>query len=280
MDNLFSGLESMGLGGMKNLNLFDEPKKNEEQEKKKAEPVQFDERTLILDKTFKCPVCDREFKNKVVKAGKTKLVTQDIDLRPQYADIDALKYGVVACPICGYASMARTYAGLTQAQCKLIKEQIATSFTGYGKEPELYSYDDAIARHKLALLNTVVKRAKTSERAYMCLLIAWLLRGKRNSLPENTPNRDAALVSLKAEETDFLSKARDGLKEAFQKEAFPLCGLDENTSIYMVAALCYETGMHEESLRWASRLITSTSANDRIKERARNLKTLINSEDA
>lgn len=271
---LLSGLESMGLGNMSKLNLFDDAKE-EKPEAKKPEPVKVDERTLILDKTCKCPVCDHEFKAKVVKTGKTKLITQDVDLRPVYSDVDSLKYGVCVCPICGYASMMKTFPNITSAQAKLIKEQISASFTGLGPDHDIYSYDDAITRHKLALVNTVVKRAKTSERAYMCLLLAWLLRGKRESLPDDTQNIAVVYKNLETEEKDFLAKARVGFEDAFSKENFPLCGLDECTSIYLIAALAAEVGDSDAALRWVSRLITSQSANDRIKERGRSLKEMI-----
>lgn len=276
MDNLLSGLESLGLGNMANIDLYGDGKEEAKKEEAPKGPAPVNEEDLILDKTCKCPLCDHEFKTKMVKTGKAKLLSQDLDLRPRYSDIDSLKYGVIVCPICGYASMAKTFPLLTSPQGKLIKEQISVSFTGLGPEHPIYTYDDAIMRHKLALVSTVVKRGKTSERAYVCLLLAWLTRGKRETLPADAPNREATERQLKLEELDFLGKARDGFMDAFSKESFPLCGLDECTSIYMISALLAETGMHEEALRWTSRLITSQSANDRIKERARNLKEMIN----
>lgn len=283
MDNMFSGLESLGLGKMGNLNLFgDDNDKEKERQRvqsvKKVVPT-VNESELLLDRTYKCPLCDQSFKSKAVKTGKTKLISQDIDLRPHYNDIDTLKYGVVACPICGYAAMGKTFELLGSAQAKLIKEQISVNFTGLdtrGKAQGIYTYDDAIMRHKLALLNAVVKRAKISERAYLCLLLAWLTRGKAENLPEDTGNRAATVAGLKKEEQEMLSKARDGFKEAFEKESFPLCGLDESTATYLVAALLAETGEKQESMRWIAKLITSTLASDRIKDRARNLKDMIN----
>lgn len=275
-NNMLSGLESMGLGKMSGLDLFGDEKEEKKKEGAAASAApEIKEEDLILDKSFKCPLCDHEFKTKMVKTGKAKLLSQDLDLRPRYSDIDSLKYGVVVCPVCGYASMLKTFPSLMSAQAKLIKEQISSSFTGLGQVGPIYTYDDAIMRHKLALVNTVVKRAKTSERAYMCLLLAWLLRGKRETLPADTPNYEETATALKKEEVDFLAKAKAGFEDAFSKESFPMCGLDENTIIYLVSALCAEIGATDEALRWASRLITSQSANDRIKDRARNIKEMI-----
>ena len=269
----------MGLGKMANLDLYGDTK---EEEKKTAaakdEPVQVNEADFLLAKTLKCPVCDNEFKGKTIKAAKMpKLISRDPDLRCIYADVDVYKYSVVACPICGYASMIKTFGPMPSAQVKLIREQISANFTGLGEEPEIYSYDDAIARYKLALVNTVVKRARVSERAYVCLHIAWLLRGKRQSYPADTPNLAEIEKAMLAEENDFLVKARDGFMDAFSKESFPMCGMDESTTTYLIAALCGKTGQREEALRWASKILANTTTNNRIKELARNLKELITS---
>ncbi len=277
MSNILSGLEALGLGKMADIDLFgeDKEKKDKKPEVKKAEKAVVHEEDFLLDRSFKCPVCDNDYKSRAVRTGKARLVAQDLDLRPKYSDIDGLKYGVTVCPICGYSTMMKTFGPLASVQIKLVKVKIATSFTGLGPEKAIYSYDDAITRHKLALVNSVVKRAKISERAYLCLLIAWLLRGKAETLPEDTQDRDLIMKEIKLEENDFLAKARDGFIEAIAKETFPLCGLDEYTSMYLVGALCMETDMDDEALRWVSKLITSPSANDRIKERARTVKDMI-----
>ncbi|MCR5684994.1 MAG: DUF2225 domain-containing protein [Lachnospiraceae bacterium] len=272
--SLFSGLEKMGLGKMKNVVLYAEEDKEEVKKAETAKKeVTVNETDFIYDKSFPCPVCNKTLKTKVVKTGKARLTGQDIDLRPKYNDIDVLKYDVIACPICGYASLPRTFDKLTSPQAKLIKENISVSFTGLKTEGmETYTYDDAIARARLALINTVVKKGKLGERAYMCLELAWLLRGKRENLPEDTSDRNKVITELMADENEMLENARDGFTSAFSKEGFPLYSLDETTATYVVAALCAETGDKENALRWTSKLIASTAANERIKERARTLK--------
>jgi len=276
---LLKGLEALGLGKMMNVDIYADEK--EEAEKKKTEVQKpavktVNEADLVLDKTFKCPVCDKTFKSKMVKTGKARLVAQDMDLRPKYSDIDSLKYDVIVCPICGYASLPRTFSMLTLPQGKLIRENISMSFTGIpGMDGEIYDYDTAITRCRLALVNTVVKKGKLSERAYVCLELAWLLRGKRETLPDDTPDKANVAAQLEEEEKEMLVNAKEGFINAFAKERFPLYSLDENTATYIVAALSAETGDKENALRWASRIIGSTAANDRIKERARNLRDSI-----
>ncbi|WP_066714928.1 DUF2225 domain-containing protein [Clostridium sp. Marseille-P299] len=274
MANLFSGLESLGLGKLSKLNVYDE-----EQSSKKNDNTQhvqqLSEADFLFDKTFKCPVCDQEFKSKTVKAGKVKLVSADTDLRPKYQLVDSLKYDVVACPHCGYAALNRFFNYMTSMQSRLIKESISASFKGLAPEGDVLSYDESITRHKLALVNAIVKKAKLSERAYTCLKTAWLIRGKAESLPADTKDLPKVVEELHKEELEFLTKAYEGFVEAFSKELFPMCGMDENTTTYLVADLARRIGRYEEATRLISKVLTSRDANERIKVKAREIKDLI-----
>jgi uncharacterized protein (DUF2225 family) len=164
---------------------------------------------------------------------------------------------------------------MTSAQAKLIREQISTSFKGINEDCDEYTYDDAIARHKLALVNTIVKKSKISERAYTCLKTAWLLRGKAETLPEDTPDYDEQIERLQIEELEFLTNAYEGFTDAFSKEMFPMCGMDEHTVTYLVADLARRVGKHDEASRWISKVLIARNANERIKAKARDLKELL-----
>ncbi len=282
MANIFSGLEEFGLGKMSDLDVYasdDKGKKAEQQgTEEKAQVVESD---FIFDKTYTCPVCDKGFKSKTVKTGKVKLISADTDLRPKYQHMDSLKYDVIACPHCGYAALNRFFNYMTSQQAKLIKENITASFKGMAPEGEVLTYDEAISRHKLALVNTIVKKGKISERAYTCLKTAWLLRGKAESLEEQeeTEETKKELQKLQEEELEFIKNACEGFMEAFSKESFPLCGMDENTMMYLIADLARRSGKIDESSRWISRVLISRDANERIKTKARELKDLIKQEE-
>ena len=100
--SILSGLAKMGLGRFESAELFEKeepPKKEVVEEVKKK----IDERDYILEKTFECPVCFKSFKDSKVKANKARLIRQDKDLRPVYADIDKGKYDITSCPYCGYS---------------------------------------------------------------------------------------------------------------------------------------------------------------------------------
>lgn len=278
MSNIFSGLESLGFGNLSGIELFENKEKEKEKAKKAAEPVEVKEADLIFDKTFMCPVCDKEFKSKFVRTGKVKLIGQDSDLRPRYQHVDSLKYDAVVCPNCGYAALNRFFNFMTSAQARLIRDNISASFRGLNESPDALTYDEAITKHKLALVNAVVKRAKASEKAYTCLKLAWLLRGKAETLPENTPDIDAVKKELAAQEKEFLANAYEGFNEAFSKEPFPMCGMDETTLTYLVADLARQTGKYDEALRMIARVLTSREVNERIKSKAREMKDQIREE--
>ncbi len=117
----------------------------------------------------------------------------------------------------------------------------------------------------------MVKRSKLSERAYTCLKTAWLLRAKQEE--EATEEKDKP--ALHAQEQEFLSSAYDGFSEALSKEAFPICGMDENTMLCMLADIGRRVGHYEEAGRLISRVIVSRTAPERIKNKAREIKDLI-----
>ncbi|MFV0342332.1 MAG: DUF2225 domain-containing protein [Anaerocolumna sp.] len=279
MANLFSGLEAFGLGKMSNLDVYESEEKNKKAQEgslENAKPVLV-ESDFIFDKSYNCPVCDKEFKSKTVKTGKVKLISADTDLRPKYQHVDSLKYDAIVCPHCGYSALNRFFNYMTGPQARQIKEHISSAFKGMAASGDFYSYDDAITRHKLALANTVVKRSKLSERAYTCLKTAWLLRGKAEALAaeEQTTATKAAIKQLNKEEFEFIANAYEGFSDGFSKEMFPMCGMDENTVTYLVADLARRVGKNDEANRWISKVLIARDANERIKSKARELKELL-----
>ncbi|MDF2906001.1 MAG: hypothetical protein K0R34_1322 [Herbinix sp.] len=275
MANLFSGLEAFGLNNLAGMDIYDEKEKETERKASIDEKPAFSEEDTIFDKTFTCPVCDKEFKSKMVKSGKVKLLNLDSDLRPVYQYMDPLKYDAIVCPHCGFAALNRFFNYVTNTQAGLIKTNISASFKGLKETGGIFTYDDALARHKLALINSIVKKAKTSERAYTCLKIAWILRGKVETLPKDAPNYKKQTEEMVQEELDFIAKAYVGFDEAFSKETFPMCGMDEITMTLLMAELARKIRKYDEASRWVSKVLISKEANERIKQKARDIKDLI-----
>lgn len=279
MSSLFSGLEKFGLVNFKGVSLFE---KEEKQDTEKEEPevvIQTArESDMIFEKTYRCPVCDRNFKSKCVMAGKTKLVSVDTDLRPKYLLTDCTKYDVIMCNNCGYSALTRFFVNVTATQAKQIKENISANFRAMDYPDNTYSYDEAILRYQLALANAVVKKGRISERAYTCLKIAWLYRGKAENLDMEDVDYDEKLQECKNEEKEFICNAYDGFLAAMEKELFPICGMDESTYMYLVADLARRCKDYENAAKLISQILTSRVASQKVKDRTRDLKELIKEE--
>ena len=275
MADLLSGLEQFGLGNLKNMNLYDEPKKAEGDDKAPAAAPVMQEQDYLFDKATTCPICDKEFKTKTVKVGKVKLAGTDMDLRPKYDQVDLLKYDIVMCPHCGYAALSRFFKFVTSPQAKHIKETISASFKPQTDVKEIFTYDDALERYQLTLANAIVKQAKPSEKAYICLKTAWLLRGKGEHMDTNAPDYAEQKKKLDDEENEYLHNALEGFLSARQTESFPMCGMDEPTVDYLIAVLSLRFEQYDVASRLVAGILTNPSANPRMKDKARMIKEMV-----
>lgn len=270
---LFSDLSKFGLGKYENAKILEEDKKKTELSNKAVtEEVVKKEEDFLFDKHYECPVCNNTFVSKCMKVGRVKPVSKDTDLRPIYADgIDPIKYDAIACPKCGYAAITRYFGKITPKQTKAVMEGIGNSFKGINNHLEKYTYDDAIERYKLAMVNTIVKGAKSSERAYTCFKLSWVIRAKRENLLDFDPQKKG----LYADELECLKNSYEGFVNAMQNEAFPIAGMDENTFKYILADMARKLKRYEESAKLISSVVTSRAASARLKDEALKLKELI-----
>lgn len=270
--NLFSGLDKMGLGMLSGMELYESDEKSEDiVAKEQAEKV-LAEADFVFDKTYKCPVCESEFKSKAVKTGKAKLTAIDEDLRPKYQGVDSLKYDSIVCNKCGYAALSRYFNFINASQSKLISEKITPNYKGGITKEDIYSYDESINRHQLALANAVVKKGKVSERGYICLKLAWLMRGKAENIPDSQKDKERLVKEIKEMEKQYLTKAYEGLYIAMMKEPFPIAGMDEWTFSYLVAALAKECEDYAKSQKLLADIIVARAASPKLKEKARELR--------
>lgn len=271
MAGLLSGLGEFGLDGLENMDLYEKPKKKEESA---AAPV-IQEQDFLFDKTYTCPICDQEFKARTVKIGKAKLIGTDMDLRPKYEQVDLLKYDIIMCPHCGYAALSRYFKFLTSPQAKRIKENISKNFKPVTEQKEIYTYDEALERYKLTLANAIVKMAKPSEKAYICLKAAWLLRGKSEHLDKADPEYEKKKKQILEQENEFLRSALEGFLAARQTESFPMCGMDEATVDYVISVTATRFEQFDVASKLISQIILSPQTNPRMKEKAKDLKDMI-----
>lgn len=271
MAGLLSGLSEIGLGGLENMEVYEQTE-DKEAEKQAEEKPEVKEETFLFDKSYECPVCYQGFKAKTVRSGKLRSLGTDRDLRPLYDQMEPLKYDVVICPHCGYAALTRFFGGLTAGQIKAIKENISANFHPVKEEKETYTYEEALYRYKLCLANTIVKHGKVSEKAYICLKAGWLLRSMGENLDPAVEDYNKKIQEIKEQEKDFLKNALDGLITARQTESYPICGMDEVTLEYLIAVLAMEFEKYDISSRLIYNILNTPTVNNRIKDKAREVK--------
>ncbi len=277
MAGIFSGFEKLGLGNIGKEELFEDPKKKTV-EVKKEQPKKLqlvNEEDYLFDKKYKCPVCDSEFEARTVRTGKVRMKNVDIDLRPDYDELDQNKYDVIACPACGYAALGRYFPTLNKYQIDDIRVKICMNYKHEPNNEPIYSYDYAKRLYQLALANAVVKKAKNSEKAYICMKSAWVIRGETQRLDPEEEGYEAKKKENDAQEKELLENALNGFVMARQSEEFPIAGMDSTTLDYLIAALAVETGKRDIASKMISDILVSRTANSRIKDKARVLKEML-----
>ncbi len=268
---LFSGLEQFGLGNYSNAKLLEEKKEEIKLGDDGKQLPKLREEDVLYDKRYTCPVCDIGFTSKTVRAGKIKLAGKDTDLRAIYEVADPHKYDVIACENCGYAALGKYFGKLSTRQMRDIRDQVGTNFKGISNNKDLFTYDDALLRYKLALVCSIVKHAKASEKGYTTLKMAWVLRGKRLSLKPG----DSSAKQLYVEEMECITNAYDCFVEALANEMMPIAGMDESTIKYLMAELARKLKKYDESAKLLAEVITSKATPTRLKEEALNVKELL-----
>ncbi len=277
--NLLAGLEKFGLKADGALDITkEETKKKKPTESSTQEKQVMTEEDYLLKKEMECPICDSKFPVLLVKTGKAKMIGQEFDLRPRHEGIDTIKYDVISCPDCGYSAMTKAFGPLSTTQRKWVREAVCDNYVPDARsheERETYSYKEAIDRYKLALVCAMARRAKLSEKSYICLKISWLRRTEYKTLPENTEEEKAYKSEVKEEIQGFYQQAYDGFKACMSKESPPYYGMDSNTLEFMLANMAMYFKDYDFASQTVSRLLTSPNTNSRVKDKCLNLKEQI-----
>lgn len=281
MDNIFGGLEKFGLNMEDMGDLFSEEKPEEKEKKEETAAAEvpktvddMDEAELLFQRELTCTVCDHKFKALSVRSSKLRRLPPDKDLRPRYKGVDTLKYDVYSCPYCGYTGMSRYFDHLSPLQIRLIRDGVCSKFNSSLLDvPETYDYDVALERYKLSLYNTVVKKGTISEKAYTCLKMSWLCRGKIEELLAKGASKDSETIKrCEKEELTYYAQAFEGLIKAVASESFPICGMDQNTMYILIAQMAIKLEKYDVASKLVSRILVSKTAPRAIKDRALDLK--------
>ncbi|MEG0771878.1 DUF2225 domain-containing protein [Clostridium sp.] len=259
MNDIFSGLEKLGFKEVNINDIYktDETKKNTVEK----EPPQT---SLLYLSTLNCPVCKNVFKERTVKSSSIRIASKDSDFFIRYNVINPYFYDVWICNKCGYSALKVDFPTVREAEAKLILDKITPKFKA--KEyPDVYDVNIAIERYKMALINAVYMESKASKKAIICLKLAWMYR-----LMNSENSKDM--------EKTFLKEAVKGLEEAYIKESFPIYGMDNSSTMYLIGEINRRISNYSAALTWFSNLITSREVKTNLKELARTQKDLIKEE--
>lgn len=274
--SLFSGLETLGFD-TNNINIYEKKKDKpteEKQEEQITKQITYKEEDYLFQKSYKCPICDKSFKSLTVRTGKLRVVDKEDDLRPVYRELDPIKYEPVVCCYCGYASLSRYFETIMPLQAKRLRAEVKSSFSGFKEaDTDIYSYDVAIMRYKMVLYCDVIGNVKSSRKAYTCLKMAWVIRGKLEKEGDLLTKEERN--KLQEDELECIKNAYEGYCLAFSSETFPMSGMDEMTLTYLVAELAFRLGNYREALQLLSRIIGNGNVAVRIKDKAVDLKERI-----
>lgn len=259
--NLFSGLDELGFDDLAGLAVYDSETggkaaamdKKKDDIKKEIKPEDY-----IYEKNYDCPSCGKSFISHTLRQSRLKFSRSDTDLRNIFEPFDPIYYDAILCPHCGYAAMTAFFKNLTEKQADIIKAEITSRFKRKDyKAP--YSVETAVERTKYALLNAVIRKARTSEKANICLKIAWLYRDAGD----------------KTNEAIFIQKALEGFLMAREKETPPICGMDGDTLTYLIGDLYRRNGDISQAMKWIGQLVVDRQVKKSLKDKALELKELM-----
>lgn len=235
------------------------------------------EKNLIIDKKYTCPVCDKQIHSKAVKSNTAKFVDTMADLRPIHSNVNVTKYDAICCPNCGFAALTKNFSNTTSIQRKLIREKIQTNYKSHDEtECDVYTTEMAISRMKMVLLCTVTKGGKDSEIGNVCLKICWLYQDLADEVPDDDPNAEAKRETYLKEAENAGMNAYERLTKARMNENFPIAGMNETTLDYLLAYFAYKKGEYQTAMHLLSGVVSNRSVSPRLKDKSLELKDLIN----
>lgn len=216
--------------------------------------------SCIYPKTYTCPACEQEFKSPAIRKGKTRLESQDTDLKNNFSPIDPMYYDIIMCPKCGYSTLTHLFGKLlTRQGAAWLKHEPKPVIREY---PLMLSAEDAISMYNIALEVSDALDKNSSEKAILCTSIAWMYRDLKD----------------KKQEKVYMVKAINHFISAIQNERAPYSGYDEGRVKIIVGDFLRRLGKLDDAGKWVGSVLTDQTALPMHKEKAMNIKDLIREE--
>ena len=234
------------------------------------------EKSMLLDRRYTCPICDKQIRAKSVKSNSAKFVDTMADLRPIHNNINVTKYDAVCCPNCGFAALTKNFTTTTSIQRKLIHEQIEANYKSHEEvECDIYTTEVAISRMKMVLLCTVTKGGKESEIGNVCVKISWLYQSLAEEVSDDDPNAEEKRAMYIKEADNAALNAYEHLSKARMTEDFPIAGMNETTLDYLLAYYAYKKGEYQTCMQYLSGVVSNRNTTPRLKDKSLELKDLV-----
>lgn len=197
---------------------------------------------IFYEQEKDCPVCERKFTVTRVRASHCVVEKRDGDFCIHYQGVNPYLYAIWVCPYCGYASPENTFFEISQEGLNIISlalkgKEIKINFAGER------STETGIASYKLAIYCCELRECKDSTLASLYLKTAWLYR-KLGDLRER----------------DYLAKALEHYKVAYDQEPFPLGNLTDLALRYLIGELSRRLGDHREAIQWFNRVVSDSKS--------------------
>ena len=194
------------------------------------------EKTFVVKKT--CPICQND--TRVVKTrSRLTVAKRDEDGCVHYENFNPYFYTIWACEHCGFASDEKTFTTkMPDRHLKILRDELLKNKFGVDFVEERTA-DDAIFVFKLAISYLELIEEKFFKRAKFTHQLAWIYRE----------------IGDEDNERKFLEKAAQLYDAALAKENFPIDGLSDSATIYLISAIYWRLGENEKCATYLSRLM-------------------------
>ncbi len=208
---------------------------------------------VIRDLT--CPNCSKSFKMPAPRYNRIRLKDTFENLRAEYEGTEPVFYEVVFCPHCGYSRLKGNFEKLNDKHKKAFKMEIGGKYRQRPNDIAI-SGQQAVDRFKFGLVTAKAMSLPASEFAVLNYKLSWINQ----------------VLGDKVGYIQNVSNSYKWFEKALAEENFPVQSIDEDTVEYLMSVFSKDVGDYATALKHLGVVLTSPTASDRLKTRARDLK--------
>ncbi len=204
---------------------------------------------------MKCPNCEKDFKMPTPRYNRIRLKNTYENLRAEYEGTEPVFYEVVFCPHCGYSRLKANFDKLNDKHRKAFKMEIGSKYRQRPNDIAITA-QQALERYKFGLVTAKAMSLPASEYAVLNYKLSWVnqVLGDQVGYIQN------------------VSSSYKWFEKALAEENFPVMSIDNDTVEYLMSVFAKDTGDYATALKHCGVVLTSATASDRLKNRARDLK--------